>query len=42
MNSGAHPQITDHRQVATHIPFGISAVRESRVQPPINRSKQAG
>jgi hypothetical protein len=25
-----------------HIPFGISAVRESRVQPPIDRSKQAG
>jgi hypothetical protein len=25
-----------------HIPFGISAVRESQVQPPIDRSKQAG
>jgi hypothetical protein len=24
-----------------HIPFGISAVRESQVQPPIDRSKQA-
>jgi hypothetical protein len=24
------------------IPFGISAVRESQVQPPIDRSKQAG
>jgi hypothetical protein len=25
-----------------HIPFGISAVRESRVQPPVDRSRQAG
>jgi hypothetical protein len=25
-----------------HIPFGISAVRESRVQPPADRSRQAG
>jgi hypothetical protein len=25
-----------------HIPFGISAMRESQAQPPIDRSKQAG
>jgi len=25
-----------------HIPFGISAVRENRVQPPADRSGQAG
>jgi len=25
-----------------HIPFGISTVRESQVQPPVDRSRQAG
>ena len=43
MNSGAHPQITGATgRWLLRIPFGIGAVRESQVQPPIDRSRQAG
>ncbi len=43
MNSSAQPQITDATgRWVLHIPFGISAARASQVQPPIDRSNQAG
>jgi hypothetical protein len=37
------PQITGAAgRCLLHIPFGISAVRESRVQPPVDRRRRAG
>lgn len=34
MNSSAHSAITN-----MHIPFGINTVRETQVQPPLDRSR---
>jgi len=43
MTSGALAQMTGVTgRWLLHIPFGISAVRESQVQPPVDRSRQAG
>jgi len=43
VSSSAHRHITGAiGRWLLHIPFGISAVRESQVQPPVDRSEQAG